>query len=144
MQRRIAPFLFVMLLSASAGLAQAPSGLTGPDGEWRVARYVLAPFPEMAEADAATWIGKQARIAKDRIVFDGSVCKTEGYERKRLDPVKYFESFDTDPNLFSACGQEAELMRTKCEETPFSEFLWLGGDRLVVFWEGVFFVLTKD
>jgi hypothetical protein len=141
MSKRIAFFVFVMLLIATAGLAQTP---TGPDGDWRVTRFVLAPFPEMSEADAKAWIGKQAQISKNRIVFDGAVCKTEGFERRRIDPVKYFESFDTDPNLFEACGQEATFMRTQCEETPFSEFLWLGGDRLIIFWEGAFFVLTKD
>ncbi|MBF0515135.1 MAG: hypothetical protein HQK81_13890 [Desulfovibrionaceae bacterium] len=134
-------FLAALLLIATAVAGQSPAG---PDGDWRVTRFVLAPYPEMAASDAKDWVGKQALIAKNRIVFDGAVCKTEGFERKRIDPVKYFESFDTDPNLFAACGQEATLMRTQCEETPFSEFLWLGGDRLVVFWEGAFFVLTRD
>jgi hypothetical protein len=131
----------VALAAATQAFAQTPPG---PDGDWRVVRFVFAPYPEMSEADAKTWIGKQAVVAKNRIVFDGAVCKTEGFERKRVDPVKYFESFDTDPNLLEACGQEAVLVRTKCEETPFTEFVWLGGDKLVLFWEGAFFVLTKN
>ena len=128
-------------------------------GSWTITKYISADISAMTDKIAKEWVGKKATVEKVihfpyydipsyKDVFDQTYC---GYIDNRylypdtiVSTEKYFQQFKINYQSLGLNKNTILLVRTACADTPFHEIIIKNDNELIIHWDGIFFVLTRD
>lgn len=148
-----------LLTSTLIGQTQGNTKDFHLQGSWTVTKYIFADISAMTDKIAKEWLGKKATVEKVihfpyydipsyKDIFDQTYC---GYiDNRRLYPdtivstEKHFQQFKINYHSLGINKNNILLVRTACADTPFKEIIIKNDSELIIYWDGTFFVLTRD
>jgi|GEM_PF-5432503 len=129
-------------------------------GVWTVTKYTFCDISAMDDKIAQEWIGKKATVLKVihfpyyNIPSYKDIFKNDCYcgyiDSRHLCPdtvistEKYFSSYKINYSELGIKGKTIRLVRMLCKETPFGEVIVKNDNEIIIYWDGVFFTLTRD
>jgi hypothetical protein len=132
--------------SPKTGEAFSPSSVFG---KWKVVNHVSPGISAMTEAQADKWIGKEALYEQTKATFETETCANARYTVKVVDADNYLlDGFKVDAKAIGIKPRKLQIIEVTCGSSdwiaPGSLLIVKSKDRLVTFWDGVFFELARE
>ena len=125
--------------------------------EWTVSDFEFANMSAMDEEMALEWMGKKAIIDKQlyfeyqniksyKKIFEGDIFCTysKGWTKEKVLTDSYFSDYGITAGELGIDQNEILIIHTPCAGTPFQDILIKSDDEIIVSWDGVFFILTRE
>ena len=125
--------------------------------EWTVSDFEFANMSAMDEEMALEWMGKKAIIDKQlyfeyqniksyKKIFEGdSFCAyRKGWTKEKVLTDSYFSDYGITAGELGIDQNEILIIHTPCAGTPFQDIVVKSDDEIIVSWDGVFFILTRE
>lgn len=165
--KKILTFLLIVILtfSYSEGNSQDLKKINTKDslisgkniitGIWTIKQFYFAQISAMDEKTASEWLNKDLIInskthfnfdkikAYKNVFKDENECEIINIKSPEITkPSNYFDTI-RDPLSDLKINGVIKIFKTKCKDNPFSEFVLTENNRIIIHWDGVFFVLVK-
>ena len=127
------------------------------EDEWTVSDFEFANMSAMDEEMALEWMGKKAIIDKQlyfeyqniksyKKIFEGdSFCTySKGWTKEKVLTDSYFSDYGITAGELGIDQNEILIIHTPCAGTPFQDIVVKSDDEIIVSWDGVFFILTRE
>ncbi|MFC7088805.1 COG3650 family protein [Halomonas salifodinae] len=119
-------------------------------GEWRVVGHRAPGISALSEEQAEAWLGARLRINAARMALGESFCEGVSHDAESRPVAELLADYRLDGESLPPLAGREEIIRHRlgCDGEPWPSLggtlLWLGNDRLLAPWEGVFFELERD
>ena len=127
------------------------------EDEWTVSDFEFANMSAMDEEMALEWMGKKAIINKQlyfeykniksyKNIFEGdSFCTyRKGWTKEKVFTDSFLSDYGITASELGIDQNEILIIHTSCSGTPFQDILIKSDDEIIVSWDGVFFILTRE
>ena len=127
------------------------------EDEWTVSDFEFANMSAMDEEMALEWMGKKAiinnqlyfeykNITSYKNIFEGdSFCTyRKGWTKEKVFTDSFLSDYGITASELGIDQNEILIIHTSCSGTPFEDILIKSDDEIIVSWDGVFFILTRE
>jgi hypothetical protein len=109
---------------------------------WIVAGYKRGTDDSWEKKDVDAMIFQTLDMDENSIRFAGKNCTDVVFKRQRQQLGPYLKrKYGITPQFIDLMDEEVDVVKTSCSLPGFSEYLRLSDSRLIVYIEGVFFIL---
>ncbi len=131
----------------TAAPAPPASGFAEGHGTWEVVGHSCPHICAMSDEEAASWLGKEARITASQVSFASEICTSPAFSRTTRTPMEFFRYWRADPAKLGIAQDTIVDVEVLCDGEPWtapgSAFIITGKDRLLTSWDGVLFELSR-
>ena len=127
------------------------------EDEWTVSDFEFANMSAMDEEMALEWMGKKAIINK-QLYFEYKNIKSyknisegdsfctyrKGWTKEKVFTDSFLSDYGITASELGIDQNEILIIHTSCSGTPFQDILIKSDDEIIVSWDGVFFILTRE
>jgi hypothetical protein len=162
--KKINPSCFIMMITLLAGVLSASNcAMSNGDNQnmpkitdagfkiekgqsmrvlWTVSGYKHGPNDSWKKKDADAMIFQPLDMDENSIRFAGKSCTDVVFKREKQQLGPYLmRKYGITPQFIDLVDEEVDVVKTSCSLPGFSEYLRLSDSRLIVYIDGVFFIL---
>jgi hypothetical protein len=128
--------------------APADALIPDPHGRWMVTAHHIPGVGAMSDEAATAWYGRTFDIETGRAIFDGDTCRAASYGNGQRNAARFLgEYYHIAPFTLGIQDTAITLTWVSCDgafwEHAGATLIWVGPDRTLTPWDGVFFELTR-
>ena len=112
-------------------------------GTWVVSSYRSAPISALTDEESDEWIGKKLILASERASFEGELFPKPEYMISQVSVGKLLDRWPGGAEALQLREEFVPVLQLSRDIRPVATLLVASDDRLLTYWDGVVFELTR-